>query len=119
MKWDDYYWSRVKPAGDGSECLIWQGAYDSNGHPCGRIDGGVYTAYQISWVTDNGLLSDGPFVSTCKTPGCVCVNHIRMKSEDPMFDEKKYGVRLDDGFDIINSSEDENLDDQAGEWHGD
>lgn len=95
----------------GSDCLLWIGPYDKNDQPVAHIDYRRISALGMAWVVDGGALADGPFVRTCRTCDCVNVNHIRRRVDDPLLDENAYGERLEDGFRMLSSGEDEDLSD--------
>lgn len=115
MRLTEYYEAHVKPhQNPDCKCLIWTGP-SHHGVPYGVIDGERVSAYALAWMVDGGMASDGPFAKTCNTPKCVCVDHIRMQSEDPMMDEREYNARLEQGFRLIESSEDEDLSDAVEE----
>lgn len=106
MRLADYYWANVREV-QGCKCLMWTGLYSSNDLPLAEIDGQLTSARALAWVVDGGLLSDGPFISTCRTLGCVAVDHIRMKSEDPLLDDNRYSERLEEGFRLLGQGEDD------------
>lgn len=117
MRYDEYYWKRVTrldPEDSDCKCLIWKGPF-SGEVPVADIGGQRLTGYALAWIVDGGMLSDGPFVRTCRTPGCVAVEHVRMKTEDPLMDDMCFDERLDDGFRMIDLGEDEDLSDDE-EW---
>ena len=119
MKFSDYYASRTRPAepdDPNCKCILWTGTNKKNDNPIAKIDGQLMSVYAMAWIVDGGMLSDGPFVRTCKTRGCVAVEHIRMKSEDPLFDDQQYDQRLDDGFKMLGSGEEDDLSDQVEGW---
>lgn len=106
MKLSDYYWANVKQV-SGCQCLVWTGPYNDQDKPVGRLDRRAVNPLDLAWIVDGGMASDGPFVSTCKTPGCVAVDHIRMQDDDPIFDENEYGERLEEGFRLMDQCEED------------
>lgn len=118
MKYADFYWARVKPLDPTDEkckCLVWTGEYTLDDVPVAAVGGQKITGYTLAWIVDGGMASDGPFVRTCGTAGCVAIDHIRMKHDDPYMDEMCVDERLEDGFRMLDSSEDEDLSDEE-EW---
>jgi len=119
MKFSEYYAKRTRPADPDDphcKCILWIGQFDKHDNPVAFIDGALMSAYGLAWILDGGMMSDGPFMRTCRTTGCVAVEHLRMKSEDPMFDEMQYDQRLDDGFRMLDSGEEDDLSDQSEDW---
>lgn len=104
MDWSEYYWSRVKPI-EHSTCLVWTGPR-KEGRPYAKVGGRYISALGLAWMVDGGGLWDGPFCSTCKTPCCVNVEHIRRRSDAPLLDENAIDQRLEDGFRMLGDDED-------------
>ena len=105
MDWEAYYWERVKKI-EGSACLVWVGPYSDDDRPIARSHKKFISALGVAWMVDGGWLWDGPFVSTCRTPGCVNVDHIRRKCDYPLGDENAIDERLSDGFKMLGDDED-------------
>ena len=73
----DRFWPKVKPADDGSGCLIWTGCHGGQGYGWLRVDGRAHPAHRLAYEHFIGPIPEGLTIDhLCRNRLCVNWQHL-------------------------------------------